>query len=149
MYTCNSSVRGIEDYDGYGNMANSLKVSESYEAFYETNKIVFPNGKRAYIPAAGEMKMIKDNISAVGRCWRAIQGSLGSPVLSNLEYWTSTESDKMSISPNGNFSRPAMVWDESNERWIDGWDSDSEEDADSKASDDWLVYAYVLPICLY
>lgn len=150
MYTCQSSVKGIEDYDGYGNMANSLTVSESYEAFYETNKIVFPHGKRAYIPAAGEMKMIKDNISAIGRCWGAIDGSTYSYTLSNTEYWTSTLSEDRVHTPDYiGYGYPIMVWDESSGEWIDGWDSDSEEDADSKYSDDWNVYAYVLPICLY
>lgn len=150
MYTCQSSVNGIEDYDGYGNMSNSITVSESYEAFYETNKIIFPNGKRAYIPAAGEMKMIKDNILAVGRCWGAIKGSTLSYTLSNFEYWTSTRSEDFAYKPDySQYTRPIMIWDESNGRWLDGWDSDSEEDADSNYSDDWLTLAYVLPICLY
>lgn len=150
VWNCVSEKRGIEDYDGYGNMQKSLSISERNEAFYETNKIIFPNGKNAYIPSAGEMKMINDNISAIGRCWAAIKGVSGSLLLWGRQYWTSTLSKDYSFDGPYGAGFPIMVWDENEYEWIDGWSTDSQEDADNFSGTlDGSTMCYVLPICLY
>lgn len=85
--TVGSSADAILDFDGYANSTNLN--NSSYPAAYNCINYTFPNGKKGYLPAAGEIHTAHNNKLIVDRALDSIGGIAIGDTYNSL--WSSTQ----------------------------------------------------------
>lgn len=87
VFTTTSKAEALTDFNGLANYALIPKKNNNGAA-YKISKYRFPNGAEGYMPSAGEMGVLHNNINEIKAALSQIGGvSLGSYL------WTSTQAD--------------------------------------------------------
>lgn len=94
--TTSSSSTAVLDFDGENNTPKIIEQLSGYTDSYSVTgapaaeacvAYVFPNGKKGYLGALGQWKVVSNNKTAVNSAMSLIGGT----ALSNSMYWTSTQ----------------------------------------------------------
>lgn len=91
IFTTTNNAEAITDYEGLKN-TDLIAANDTESAAYKCKTYEFPNGKKGYLPSAGEFKVLGRYASEVDEVLSLVGGSIiCSSGSSAYVYWASTQ----------------------------------------------------------